>query len=60
MDGWEEMKSGSGQDESRFFTVEEKEQCLHLALGSNVNAIPVRGCRKWRVLMFVPEEERIG
>lgn len=54
------MKSGSGQDESRFFTVEEKEQCLHLALGSNVNAIPVRGCRKWRVLMFVPEEERIG
>lgn len=58
MDGWEQRKSGSCQDESWFSTVEEKDRCSHLALRSDVNAVPGRGCRKWRILMFVPEERR--
>lgn len=31
---------------------------IDLALRSDVNTIPGRGCREWRILMFVPEERR--
>lgn len=57
-DGWEQRKSGSCQGESWFFTVEEKDGCSHLALRSDVNTVPGRGCRKWRILMLIPEERR--
>lgn len=30
----------------------------HLALRSDVNTVPGRGCREWRILIFVPEERR--
>lgn len=59
IDGWVGTKEiREFQDESWFSIVEEKDRCSHLALRSDVNTVPGRGCREWRILMFVPEERR--